>query len=58
MKDWKAIAKAEGLEIPVRDIESIAPGLDALEAAFRPLANGLTWEIAPAIDYRAEEEGE
>ena len=58
MKDWKAIARAEGLEIPGRDIESIAPGLDALEAAFRPLANGLTWEISPAVALGATEDGE
>lgn len=37
MTDWKKIASALEPEIPAADIEKVAPVLDALEAAFRPL---------------------
>jgi hypothetical protein len=36
-KDWKKIARASGLTIPAAEVDRIAPALDALETAFRPL---------------------
>ncbi|MGH9558908.1 MAG: hypothetical protein ACRD30_06670 [Bryobacteraceae bacterium] len=37
MTDWEKIAAACEPGIPAADVEKIAPILDALEAAFRPL---------------------
>jgi hypothetical protein len=44
MRDWKAIAKASGIEI-----DSVEP-LEALEAAFRPLLKDLTPGVEPATE--------
>ena len=38
MTDWKKIAAALDPPIPAADVEKIAPVLEALEEAFRPLA--------------------
>ena len=40
-KDWRKIAAALDPPIPSGDVEKIAPALDALEAAFRPLQRSL-----------------
>ncbi|HEY1239344.1 MAG TPA: hypothetical protein VGF16_02255 [Bryobacteraceae bacterium] len=58
MTDWKAIARARGLAIPEADVEKIAPRLDALEAAFRPLAVKLTPDQEPAVVFHADPESE
>lgn len=58
MKDWKQIAKGSGLDIPEADIERIAPALDGLEAAFRPLTKSIPAAVEPAVTFRAEEGGE
>jgi hypothetical protein len=55
MTNWKKIAEARDLGIPGEAIETVAPSLDALENAFRPLAAGLTGDIEPAIIFRAED---
>jgi hypothetical protein len=52
MKDWKTIAKASGIEV-----DNVEP-LEVLEAAFRPLVNGLTPDMEPATGLRLEEDGE
>jgi hypothetical protein len=39
--DWKKLAAALDPPIPEGDVEEIAPVLDALEAAFRPLQRSL-----------------
>ena len=54
MKQWKNIAEAAGLEIP--DMERIVPALDALEAAFRPLAKTIPHDVEPAVIFHAAEE--
>lgn len=41
MTDWNALAAARNLDIPPAEITKIAPALDALEEAFRPLVNDL-----------------
>jgi hypothetical protein len=43
MTDWNAIAKARKLNIPPEDLAKLAPVLDALEGAFRPLLNELSY---------------
>jgi hypothetical protein len=52
MKDWRAIAKANGLQV-----DFVEP-LEALEAAFRPLVIDLDPGVEPATGLRLEEDGE
>ena len=52
-KDWKKIARANGLAIPDAALERIAQSLDALEAGFRPLARALPPETEPALAFHA-----
>jgi len=56
MKDWSLLAKAAGVEIPAKDLARLAPTLNALEEAFRPLAQDLTPDVEPAGRFRADEE--
>jgi hypothetical protein len=49
MTDWNAIAQARSLDIPADEIEAIAPVLDALENAVRPLLAQLSWTDEPAL---------
>jgi len=49
MIDWKAIAHARALNIPDEAVEAMAPALDALEAAFRPLVARLPHDVEPAV---------
>ena len=58
MKDWKAIAKAHGLDLSERDLDRIAPPLDALEDAFRPLVRDLTAGNEPVVVFGVEEDGQ
>jgi hypothetical protein len=58
-RDWKKIAQGNGLAIPEGDLGRIAPPLDALEAAFRPLVRDLAPEMEPAVVFQvSEEDGE
>jgi len=57
-KDWRALAQARGLEIPAAELDRIAPALDALEQAFRPLAERLPPELEPSFLFRAEEDSQ
>lgn len=54
--DWKAIAAARGLGIPGEQLARIAPSLDALEAAFRPLSLSIPHLTEPALVYQPEAE--
>ncbi len=54
MKDWKAIAKAQGIDIPGPEADRIASALEALDEAFRPLTGGLTPGQEPSFEFRAE----
>jgi hypothetical protein len=49
MKNWKAIASGNGLNLTDEQLEKISPPLDALEAAFRPLIAAIPHEIEPAV---------
>lgn len=53
MKNWKRIAEVEGFGIPEPDLDRIAPVLDGLEAALRPLVASIPHEIEPATAFRA-----
>jgi hypothetical protein len=48
MRDWKAIAKAVAPDIPAEQVDRIAPPLDALETAFRPIVHTSPHETEPA----------
>lgn len=56
MKDWNAIVKAAGLDIPSKDAERNLQPLSGLGEVFRPLAKNLTPEMEPAATFRADEE--
>lgn len=49
MPDWRSIAHARQFPLTDAELERIAPVLDALEAAFRPLAKALPHETEPAL---------
>jgi len=49
MTDWKALAAARCPDIPADAVARITPGLEALEAAFRPLTERLTAEDESAV---------
>jgi hypothetical protein len=48
MKNWKAIASGNGLDLTDEYLARITPPLDALEAAFRPLIATIPHEIEPS----------
>ena len=54
MKDWTALAKASGLDIPAKEVAKNTPPLDGLEEVFRPLAKSLTAEMEPAAIFHAD----
>lgn len=54
MRDWKSIAKASGLALTEKDIDALAPPLEALEEVFRPLVRDLSPDMEPALEFRAE----
>jgi hypothetical protein len=54
MTDWTALARARGLDIPAVAVERIAPSLEALEQAFRPLPGKLDFAAEPAVTLSEE----
>jgi hypothetical protein len=54
MKNWKLMAESAGLDIP--DVDRLAPALDGLEAAFRPLVKTIPHDVEPALQFRATAE--
>jgi hypothetical protein len=56
MKDWAAIAKAAGLDIPAKDLSRASQALNGLDEVFRPLAAGLTPDMEPAATFSADQE--
>lgn len=47
-RDWKSAAAAFAPGIPAEQLEKIAPALDSLDAAFRPLLAKIPLETEPA----------
>jgi len=58
VKNWKAIAQANGFEIPESDWDRIAPALDALESVFRPAVEQLPDDALPIMTFHPEDEAE
>jgi len=58
MKNWSAIAVAIGIDLPPAEMARIVKPLDALENAFRPLADGLTFADEPAFLLDPREDAE
>ena len=56
--DWKSLAKAYGLPLGPKELESVVQPLDALEQMFRPLLRDLSPDLEPALEFRAEADGE
>lgn len=48
MRNWKLLASALGLGVPDAELDRVAGPLDALEAAFRPMAGKIPPETEPA----------
>jgi hypothetical protein len=51
MTDWKTLAAAHCPDIPADAVARIAPSLEALDAAFRPLKAQLTPQDEPAVIF-------
>lgn len=51
MKNWKLIAAANAFDIPEAEIDRIAPVLDGLEAAVRPLLEEIPLETEPVTVF-------
>ena len=58
MRDWKALAKAHGIEIPADELERAVAPLNEMEEIFRSLVPELSPDIEPAFDVRLEVESE
>jgi hypothetical protein len=58
MTDFKAIARARGLDIPEAELDRVARPLETLEAAFRPLTADLPPSLEPATGICPVEEAE
>jgi len=51
MKDWKLLAAGCGLDLPEEELARINAVMEALEAAFRPLACTIPMEVEPAVTF-------
>jgi hypothetical protein len=56
MTNFKAIARARGLDIPEAELDRAARTLETLEAAFRPLVADLPSSLEPATGICPVEE--
>jgi len=54
MRDWKSIARAQGLQIPADEIDRTLAPLAEVEEIFRSLIPELAPENEPAFDIRLE----
>lgn len=57
-RDWAALARATAPDLPDEQVARIAPVLDALEAQFRPVADGLPFAAEPAIVFACGKDGQ
>jgi hypothetical protein len=51
--DWKALARARGLELSDSELERLLEPLRNLEGRFRPLAKSISLTLDPAVIFRA-----
>ncbi len=56
MRNWRKIAEGLAEDIPEADLARAATALDALEAAFRPLAREIPESVEPAVIFQADGE--
>jgi hypothetical protein len=56
--DWKAIARARGMDIPANELERTLHPLDSLEETFRPMVRHLGPADEPATVFRPGENEE
>jgi hypothetical protein len=57
VKDWKAIAVANGLNLKDAELDRIASVLSALDETMQPLVRSLTPDVEPASVFHAGETG-
>jgi hypothetical protein len=56
MRDWKAVARARGIDVPPGELERTIAPLDEMELIFRSLVDGLEPGMEPAFGVRLEDE--
>lgn len=54
MRDWKALANAQGVKIPAGDLDRMVAPLNEMDDIFRSLLPSLEPEIEPAFELRLE----
>ena len=55
MRDWKAMAQAQGPGLSSSELERVVAPLNALEKVFRPLVADLTPDLEPDVWLRLPE---
>jgi len=56
MRDWKAAARARGIDIPASELERTIAPLGEMELIFRSLVDALEPGMEPAFGVRLEDE--
>ena len=51
MKDFRLLAAGHGLQTPEDELARMSAVLEGLEAAFRPLVEGIPLETEPAVTF-------
>jgi hypothetical protein len=54
MRDWKAIAKASGIPLSGKELDTLAQPLESLEEVFRPLVKDLSPDLEPLLEMFVE----
>lgn len=54
MRDWKAMAKASGMTISGKQMDSVTQPLESLEEIFRPLVKDLPPDLEPILEMFVE----
>lgn len=57
-RDWKSIAKANGLGLNPKEADAAAEALDNLHKSFAPLVRDLTPDVEPVLGFCAEADPE
>jgi hypothetical protein len=56
MRNWKLIAEGVNLDIPAADLPKLVQTLEAMDTAFRPLAEAIPDEVEPAVIFHIQPE--
>ena len=54
MRDWKTMAKASGIPISGKQLDSVTEPLQSLEEVFRPLVKDLPPDLEPVLEMFVE----